>query len=241
MRTQGIASAATDVLDFNRIAVTASALQRRFREPSLTVLLLLQVLTIFVARPLGGMHVLPSVVSVLLNAALVIVVILVTSAHRLAQLTIIASVGLGVLAWLLMRVEPSPVMLALDFGSRVIFLAALSAILLGAIFGDEEGTYHRIQGGIAVYLNIAVMFALLYGIADLFDRHAFSMQPSLGSDLGRFIYFSFATLTTTGYGDIVPVNPLVRSAANLEAVVGELFTAILLARLVSRYFTRPSN
>ncbi len=50
------------------------------------------------------------------------------------------------------------------------------------------------------------------------------------------MYFSFVTLTTTGYGDIVPVNPLVRSAANLEAVTGQLFTATLLARLVSSYF-----
>jgi|GEM_PF-5989949 len=46
---------------------------------------------------------------------------------------------------------------------------------------------------------------------------------------------------TTGYGDIVPVNPLVRSAANLEALIGELFTATLLARLVSRYFTRSQS
>jgi hypothetical protein len=47
------------------------------------------------------------------------------------------------------------------------------------------------------------------------------------------IYFSFVTLTTTGYGDIVPVHPLARSLCNVEAIIGQLYPATLLARLVS--------
>jgi hypothetical protein len=48
------------------------------------------------------------------------------------------------------------------------------------------------------------------------------------------IYFSFVTLTSTGYGDILPVNPFARSLANLESIVGQLFPATLLARLVAQ-------
>lgn len=49
----------------------------------------------------------------------------------------------------------------------------------------------------------------------------------------RLLYFSFVTLTSTGYGDIVPLNPIVRSLANLESVIGQLFPATLLARIVT--------
>ncbi|MGZ3543276.1 MAG: potassium channel family protein [Vulcanimicrobiaceae bacterium] len=64
--------------------------------------------------------------------------------------------------------------------------------------------------------------------------------PAKSAELSTFIYFSFVTLTTTGYGDIVPVNPLARSAANFEALTGQLFTATLLARLVTLHFL-PAN
>ena len=52
---------------------------------------------------------------------------------------------------------------------------------------------------------------------------------------GELVYFSLTTLTSTGYGDILPVHPAARSLANLEAVIGQLFLAILLGRLVSQH------
>ena len=55
-------------------------------------------------------------------------------------------------------------------------------------------------------------------------------SPALASNL---IYFSFVTLTTTGYGDIFPVHPIARSLCNLESIFGQLYPATLLARLVT--------
>lgn len=84
---------------------------------------------------------------------------------------------------------------------------------------------------------MAIIFALVFRVADLIDAHAFMVNGgSTTSELSTYIYFSFSTLTTTGFGDIVPVNPMVRSFANLESVAGALFPATLLARLVIRYF-----
>ena len=57
-----------------------------------------------------------------------------------------------------------------------------------------------------------------------------------GPDLKTFLYFSFTTLTTVGYGDISPVHPIARSLANFEALLGQLYPAILIARLVSMEF-----
>lgn len=126
----------------------------------------------------------------------------------------------------------------IDLVTVIMFFAVLSVVLLRAVFNDEyDGTSHRILGGVAVYLNIALIFALLFRLAAFFDPHAFVVHagPS-GSELSQFVYFSFSTLTTTGFGDIAPVDPLVRSAANLESVIGALFPATLIARLVVRYF-----
>ncbi|KIC93810.1 potassium channel family protein, partial [Flavihumibacter solisilvae] len=59
-------------------------------------------------------------------------------------------------------------------------------------------------------------------------------------DLREFLYFSFITLTTTGYGDITPVHPIARSLANLDALIGQLYPAILIARLLSMEFESSS-
>ena len=86
-----------------------------------------------------------------------------------------------------------------------------------------------------MYLLIAVGFAALFAFVGLsipnaFKGVAFEDDAALASEL---FYLSFVTLTTTGYGDVVPLHPLARSLCNIEAVVGQLYPATLLARLVT--------
>ena len=103
------------------------------------------------------------------------------------------------------------------------------------MFSPGRVTYHHIMGAILLYLIIAVSFVPLFAFVGSLVPKAFSgitMQddPALASNL---IYFSFVTLTTTGYGDVFPVHPIARSLCNLEAVIGQLYPATLLARLVT--------
>jgi Ion channel len=103
------------------------------------------------------------------------------------------------------------------------------------VFSPGRITYHRIIGAILVYLSVALTFVALYSIVGLLVPNAFSGMsfgdnPALASNV---IYFSFVTLTSTGYGDIFPVNPVARSLCNLETIIGQLYPATLLARLVS--------
>jgi hypothetical protein len=68
------------------------------------------------------------------------------------------------------------------------------------------------------------------------DPAAFNHSLASGArpgDFGTLLYFSLTTLTTTGYGDITPVDPFARSLANLEAVLGQFYLAITIARLVA--------
>lgn len=215
------------------------SLQARLREPSLTWLLVVQTLTIFVAAPLAAMHLLPPFAIGFVNGAIFLVVLPLTSSDRRARVPIYGAAIADVISWVWSRMHPSSATIAMDLSARIIFLLAISIILLRAVFSEErDGTYHRIQGGIAIYLNIGLIFALLFRVASLANPHAFDVRAgSSTADLSTVIYFSFSTLTTTGFGDIIPISPLVRSTANLESVIGALFPATLLARLVIRYFT----
>ncbi len=88
---------------------------------------------------------------------------------------------------------------------------------------------------------MALTWALLYGVLERANPGSFRF-PQGTTHPGRelFTYFSFATITTVGYGDIVPLTPVARGFANLEGVVGQLYLVILVSWLVGMYVsTKP--
>lgn len=125
-------------------------------------------------------------------------------------------------------------LLSLTFFAFIIFIISASVFRSGEITGD------RIAGAICVFLIVGIFWAMIYGAAALYDPAAFNMPEgarSLSQASGQaeldFIYFSFVTLTTLGFGDIFPTTPLSQTLTWLQAVFGQLYIAILLARLVS--------
>jgi hypothetical protein len=115
-------------------------------------------------------------------------------------------------------------------------LSAISLVVGQAVFARGRVSHHRIEGAIILYLNVAVIFTSAYRLIFELDPAAFANvaagQPEAAAISGM-LYFSFTTLTSTGFGDILPVHPIARSLCNLEAVLGQLYLAILLARLVT--------
>jgi hypothetical protein len=117
----------------------------------------------------------------------------------------------------------------------LIITLTLGVVVIRAVFGRGRITYHRIAGAVLLYLLIGLAFMVLFSFVGLSSGNAFSgltfeYDAALAS---RLLYFSFVTLTSTGYGDIVPIHPLARSLCSLEAIIGQLYPAILLARLVT--------
>ena len=116
--------------------------------------------------------------------------------------------------------------------STLATLAVLGCVVLALVLRPGPITTRRIEGAIAVYLLLGFTFAQVYELVALWDPGAFT-----GTVDGRgslpWTYYSFVTLTTMGYGDIMPVHPLARAVAVLEALTGQLYLAIMLARLVS--------
>ena len=105
-----------------------------------------------------------------------------------------------------------------------------------AVFAPGRVTHHRIEGAIILYLNVAVIFTSAYRLISELDPAAFANVPTgqvEAAAVSSMLYFSFTTLTSTGFGEILPINPIARSLANLESVLGQLYLAILLARLVT--------
>ena len=81
---------------------------------------------------------------------------------------------------------------------------------------------------------MGLLWVFAYDIVELLQPGSFSLKTqSSGGALPQLGYFSFTTLTTLGFGDILPVSPLARSLAVLEGLVGQLFPVILIARLVA--------
>jgi Ion channel len=210
-------------------------LHDEWRDRILTCLTLLMVLHLFLVAPLESqaLHLEPiaAVFVVLLSVGLLIL-----SRSLVPVLGILAVVGLLAVA-VVLRIRGGDVALDVSLQAIAWLLIALVIIwtVARAVFGPGRITYHRIVGAILLYLTIGLLFVALYTLVGACSPNAFSgltvtARVSLPSDL---VYFSFTTLTTLGYGDIMPVHPIARSLSNIEAIIGQVYPATLLARLVS--------
>ena len=108
------------------------------------------------------------------------------------------------------------------------------------VFTTPDVTADKVRGGISVYLLIGYLWALFYGIVATFDADAFSQPLFLEGSFLRALHFSFTTLTTLGYGDIVPLSEVAQVLTNLEAIVGQIYSTVFIAILVGGYLTRRS-
>jgi hypothetical protein len=120
-------------------------------------------------------------------------------------------------------------------GAWILMALAIMWIVARTVYAPGQITYHRVVGASMLYLTIGVLFAALYAFVATLTPEAFrglaiSPHVSLPTDV---VYFSFVTLTTVGYGDVTPLDPLIRSLSNLESIIGQLYPATVLARLVS--------
>ena len=210
-------------------------LQARLGDPLLTVLTILFALMLFVIAPLHAAGIFASE-DVGLGVA-VIVICTAVFAYGLspAVVVLVAALGIAVAASVLRHRHQTPLDLYLDATAWVLLGIALSWVVARAVFAPGRITYHRIMGAILLYLTIGVTFVALYTFLGLLIPDAFSGislkdSPALPSTL---VYFSFGTLTTAGAGDLAPLHPFARSLTNIEAMIGQLYPATLLARIVT--------
>jgi len=134
-------------------------------------------------------------------------------------------------------------------GLSALFFVFLIWNLLRDLVKGDRSTSERIFGALTAYLCIGTVFALIYAHAYLRDPGAFKIPADLipagpqseAMMMPIFTYFSFVTLTTLGYGDFVPLSEHTRSLAWIEAMLGQLYLAVLVGGLVGVYFAEAAN
>lgn len=127
---------------------------------------------------------------------------------------------------------------------RILFYGLAILSILHIIFQGSHATMTRLTIAISGYVLIGLMWANIFSLIVLCDHGAFNISSTAGTPLVQpdylqidylhfnYIYYSFITLTTVGYGDITPVSTLAKTFAYLESLIGQLYLAVLIARLI---------
>jgi hypothetical protein len=213
--------------------------RERFREVGLSIILGLQVTIMFVVGPLAGTGRFSAEAIEALRFGLAATSILVVNRSRLIGACVAVTFVVSLLCTLYLKSGAAGQATYLaNIGFTIAFDLAVAWTVAHAAFDAGRITIHRIMGAVILYLYIGLIFASLYRLAAISLHPAFTGLSAIRKgNLSELLYFSLSTLTTAGFGDIIPVHPFIRSLANLEAVIGQLYPATFLARLVTLHGT----
>ncbi len=210
----------------------------------LTLVSLSLVVLIFVIFPLRQAGLSGRVFFDLVMVSLMISGALATKQNRIITVMTVALVIVGAVLLWTARFYPTPFFMIISAVFSTIILLLYVRIVLLVMFRQGPVTWSRIQGGICAYLLLGMAWASAFNVVEQLHHGAFHFvtEPvNIDQLTSNLIYFSFATLTTVGFGDVLPVHPFARSLAIAEAIVGQLFPAILIGALVAMAMQAPTK
>jgi len=171
----------------------------------------------------------------------------------LAAISVAGSRRIGVVlfaialaAHVLSSLSPRADILVVSQAARFAFLCYVMAIIVRRVMRDRTVTFDTVAGAACAYMLLGVVWGDLFSLVERWRPGSFAIPPGWlvgpGQDMrAALMYFSFATLTTVGYGDIHPNNPATGSLCAAEALIGQLYLAIMIARLVGLYAAQRSS
>ena len=118
-----------------------------------------------------------------------------------------------------------------------LFLAYVAVVILNYLFREKKVAPDVIYGAICVYLLIGLVWATGYSFLEIYDPGAFELGKIPVADPSRFVYYSYVTMTTLGYGDITPLSSPAQFLSVLEAITGQLYLAVIIARLMGLHIS----
>jgi hypothetical protein len=129
---------------------------------------------------------------------------------------------------------------SLHLATGAAFLAYTAAVVLSSVLREDRVTLDTILGGISVYLLIGLVFVLLFALAEIDHPGSFAkahvslsqLHPEHHARFPILIYLSFVTITTVGYGDVTAESDVSQMLCSAEALVGQVYLAVFIARLV---------
>jgi len=165
--------------------------------------------------------------------------------RKIAFLTLILIVVSQAMTWT-NRFLPNQYLVLISTGINCLFLIYAALIILKRIMSRQDITSQTIMASLCVYLILGYIWAFIYSMFESIQPGSFYINHSLFADpptnrqhlfsqLYYFFYFSFTTLTTLGFGDILPSSSWTRVLTSLEAMVGQLYLVVLVSRLVGMH------
>lgn len=130
----------------------------------------------------------------------------------------------------------------LSLCSYIIFLMLTISLAIRQVVRSGPINANRVIGVICIYLLLGLVWSLIYVLINMFIPDSFSIQIG-GSPFEQaqpFLYYSFVTLTTLGYGDISPLGETARALSTIEAILGQFYIAILVAGAVATFIARKN-
>jgi hypothetical protein len=217
----------------------------RVRPPGRFSILLIAMLLLFVVQPFFEGHWLAlALLNIFVSGIILSGIYAVSQKRQNLLIASILALPAMVARWLSLFTSQR-IIFFIDAAFALSFFVFTAATILSYVVRARRVTADTISAALCSYLLIGMVWAVLYTVLELFHPGSFSLPPpqqvSAGEDLppkfqfSRFVYFSFVTLTSTGFGDITPLTDPARSFAMLEAIIGQFYIAVLISRLVGLY------
>jgi hypothetical protein len=205
------------------------------------VILLATILTLIIGQPLlAGFFNYRFIPDVLLTF------IFVAAIHAISQKRVDAFIALALAipmfagVWLNYWYDSPKILIASQiFGT--LFVVFTISRLAKFIFNEKEVTKEVIFAAVVVYLLMAITWAFLYLILEFFRNGSIAFPFEEKLNFFDFLYFSCVTITTLGYGDVLPLTQQAKALAILEAITGQMYLVVVVAWLVGMYVTRRSR
>lgn len=134
---------------------------------------------------------------------------------------------------------------------QITFLIYVTAVLVRVVFSARVVDGNILCGAVSIYLMTGVLWGFLYALIELAHPGSFTIDlensttpttiHTLRDAPGWLVYFSFTTLTTVGFGDVLPGSDVARSMSVLEAVIGQVMMVVMIARLVGLHVAHTSG
>jgi hypothetical protein len=206
-------------------------------ERSLTTLLVLLAINMFVLEPVIKEGARIAFLRGVFFSLLLVAGLLTMNRHKTVQIVFVVFVTLTMMVHWMRIAFGIKSLMGWDACFSLLSVLALMVVVLEQVNRKGPVTGHRVRGAVAGYLLLGVSCALAYTLIEHLFPGSFQMSAAdLQSNQAQsdaFYYFSIVTLTTLGYGDITAIHPVARSVVMIEALLGQLYPAILIARLVT--------
>jgi hypothetical protein len=187
-----------------------------------------------------------TILNILVSAIIYFGILAVSHEKRNATIGLALGLPWFILTWIALFVSSPP--LTLVFVSNIfliLFYFFTAGVILSFVLRSQQVNDEVLYGSVSIYLLIGGAWGAIYSLLEAVQPGSFVIDPAHNIDgivdVFDLLYYSYTTLTTLGYGDIIPVSSNARYLAVVEAIMGVMYLAIIISRLVGLFIARSLN